>query len=92
VINYARDEENKLIAVMKMSCSNIVFELENNAIQRIQFLKTPDGKTYPPSQFPETENKLKGFVWREDEKPTTKEDIFIKGKNKTDWNAKNKNP
>ena len=25
VINYARDEGKKLIAVMKMSCSNIIF-------------------------------------------------------------------
>lgn len=77
VINYARDEEKKLIAIMKMSCSNILFELEKNAVQRIQFLKMPDGQTYPPSQFPETESKLKGFVWRENEKPLTKEDIFI---------------
>ena len=92
VINYARDEEKKLIAVMKMSCSNIIFELENNSIQRIKFLKTPDGKTYPPSQFPETENKLKGFVWRENEKPITKEDIFIKNENKGDLNTEIENP
>ena len=56
------------------------------------FLKTPDGKTYPPSQFPETENKLKGFVWRENEKPITKEDIFIKNENKDDLNTEIKNP
>jgi hypothetical protein len=74
---FGKFEEKKLIAIMKMSCSNILFELEKNAVQRIQFLKMPDGKTYPPSQFPETESKLKGFVWRENEKPLTKEDIFV---------------
>jgi len=39
------------------------------------------GKTYPPSEFEklkENEKTLKGFVWREDERPLTKDDIFIK--------------
>ncbi|MFC2110039.1 OstA-like protein [Bacteroidota bacterium] len=77
VINYARDEMKKLIAIMKMSCSNILFELDKNAVKNIKFLKMPDGKTYPPSKFPVREEKLKGFIWRESEQPLTKEDIFI---------------
>ncbi|WP_243739387.1 OstA-like protein [Flavicella sediminum] len=77
VVNYARDEMKKLIAIMKMSCSNILFELDENAVKNIKFLNMPDGKTYPPSQFPVTEEKLKGFIWRANEKPLTKEDIFI---------------
>ena len=76
VINYARDEEQELIAVLNMICSNILFELENNAIHTIQFLKKPEGKTYPPSQYPEDLKLLDGFIWRESEKPLTKEDIF----------------
>jgi hypothetical protein len=44
----------------------------------IKCLKQSDGKTYPPSMFPETDRKLKGFLWREDEQPKTKEYIFIK--------------
>ncbi len=77
VINYARDSEKILVAIMKMSCSNILFELNNGQIQTIKFLKKPEGNTYPPSQFPKNQSKLKGFLWRESEMPHTKEDIFI---------------
>ena len=37
-----------------------------------------DGKTYPPSLYPENDKRLKGFIWRESEQPKTKEDIFLK--------------
>ena len=56
------------------------FSLENNEVTTIKCLKKTEAKTYPPSQFPEEEKKLKGFIWREDEQPKVMEDIFIKGK------------
>ena len=36
------------------------------------------GQTYPPSKLPENARKLRGFNWRENEEPRSKEDIFIK--------------
>ncbi len=77
VVNYARDDKGLLTAIMDMECSNILFNLKDNKIQDILFLKQPDGKTYPPSQFPEDKKLIKGFIWRGDERPLTKEDIFI---------------
>ncbi|MDB4297127.1 hypothetical protein N9901_00060 [Flavobacteriaceae bacterium] len=77
VINYARDEEGLLSAIMKMECSNILFSLKDNKMNTIQFLKKPDGKTYPPTQFPKEMSLLRGFIWRENERPLSKEDIFI---------------
>lgn len=77
VINYARDEEKKLIAVLNMICSNILFSLEDNGIQTIKFLMKPEGKTYPPSQFPSNKRFLRGFIWRESEQPLERDDIFI---------------
>ncbi|ANW95222.1 hypothetical protein AXE80_02500 [Wenyingzhuangia fucanilytica] len=78
VINYARSEETKeLTAIMKMECSNILFSLKDNKMETIKFLKMPEGKTYPPSQFPEDQALLKGFIWRGSERPLNKEDIFI---------------
>jgi lipopolysaccharide export system protein LptA len=76
VVNYARDENQELIAILNMICSNIMFELDDNTIQTIKFLKKPEGKTYPPSKFPKELELLDGFIWREGEKPLTKEDIF----------------
>ncbi len=77
VVNYARSETGELSAIMDMECSNILFTLKESKIQDIKFLKKPDGKTYPPSKFPEDRALLKGFIWRGDERPLSKEDIFI---------------
>ncbi|MEI6865004.1 OstA-like protein [Flavicella sp.] len=76
VVNYARDEEKKLVAILNMICSNILFNLMDNNIQTIHFLMKPEGKTYPPSKYPNELRFLKGFIWREEEKPLVKEDIF----------------
>ena len=77
-VNYNRNEEGVLETITKQLCSNIDFGLEENQINEIKCLVQSDGKTYPPSLYPENDRKLKGFIWREDEQPKTKEDIFIK--------------
>ena len=77
-VNYNRNEEGVLETITKQLCSNIEFGLEENEINEIKCLVQSDGITYPPSQYPEQERKLKGFIWREDAQPKTKEDIFIK--------------
>lgn len=81
VVFYGRDEFQKLIGITKMKSSkNIFITLENNEIITVDFIEMPDGKTYPPSEFDklsEQEKLLKGFTWRDDERPLTKEAIFV---------------
>jgi len=77
-VNFNRNEEGVLETITKQYCSNIEFGLENNEIVKIRCLIQSDGKTFPPSMFPEGDRRLKDFVWREDEQPKTKDDIFIK--------------
>ncbi len=72
------DETFKLETITKEIASNIEFLLANNEIVQTKYLKKTEGKTFPPSQFPEDEKQFRGFIWREDEQPQTKEDIFIK--------------
>lgn len=79
-VNYNRNEDGVLETITKQYCSNIEFEITDNEISAIKCIKQSDGKTYPPSKFPEEDKKIKGFIWREDEQPKTMEDIFIKGK------------
>lgn len=84
VIFYGRDDNQKLIGITKMKASkNIFITFENNDIATIEFFVKPSGNTYPPSQLPETERLLKGFVWREDERPLNKEAIFIRDSKKS---------
>ncbi len=78
VIYYIRDEYYKLVGISRMQSSrNIFIRFKNNTIDTIDFIEKPDGKTYPPSKFPEDQEKFKGFIWRESERPKTKDDIFI---------------
>lgn len=95
VIFYLRDESQKLIGISKMeSSANIFFILENNEIKSIDFNKNAKGKTYPPSEFEKLSPKeklFKGFIWREDERPLTKEAIFIHDKQKIDKKEQPKN-
>ncbi len=79
VIFYGRDENKKLVGITKMQTSkNIFITLGDKTINTIDFFVKPDGKTYPPSKLPEQEKILKGFIWREDERPLTKDDIFTR--------------
>ena len=76
VLHYVRNDEQELIGISKILCSNIQVELENSIIQSIAFLVNPDGKTYPEEEIHINDRELKGFSWREEEKPIDKDDIF----------------
>ncbi|WP_334058085.1 OstA-like protein [Polaribacter sp. P097] len=78
-IYFNRNAETQVLeTITKEVSSNIEFTLENGEIQSIKYLKSSDGKTYPPSELDLEGRKIKGFIWREDEQPKTKNDIFIK--------------
>lgn len=78
VVFYVRNDLKELIGITRMQSSkNIFITLANNEIETIDFIGNPEGKTYPPSKLPENEKILKGFIWRENERPLNKEGIFI---------------
>lgn len=76
VIHFVRDDKKELIGIEKTTCSEIHFVLEESQIRSSKFVNQPDGQTYPPSKLPENVRKLRGFLWRESEKPLSKSDIF----------------
>lgn len=78
VVNFNRNEANILESITKQLCSNIDFNFEDGKVSAIKCLKKSDGKTYPPSQLDKSEQKLKNFIWRANEQPKSKEDIFAK--------------
>jgi len=79
-IIYLRNDKNELLAIDKKKCSsNIFITLEENEISTIDYFNKIEGKTYPPSEFSklqENEKQFKGFIWRENERPLTKDEIF----------------
>jgi len=79
-IIFLRNEFQQLLGIDTKQCSkNIFIGLENNDFSFIDYNDMINGKTYPPSEFEKLNPKdklFKGFIWREDEQPLTKEDIF----------------
>jgi lipopolysaccharide export system protein LptA len=76
VIYFLRNDEKELIGINKNVSSKINMELEENNIETITFFNTVAGEIYPEKELPENARKLRGFVWRGDERILTKEDIF----------------
>lgn len=74
-IYFAKDK-NKLIGVNKAECSDLMIYIKENQVNKITFLKKPDATLFPMKDFTPEEFKLKDFLWRENERPLSFEDIF----------------
>ena len=68
-VYFALEDEIKLTGLNKIDCSNMVIHLDSNKVKSISFLKKPAGKFIPPQEIAEPERKLKGFIWRKEQKP-----------------------
>ncbi|CAD0008219.1 OstA-like protein [Flavobacterium salmonis] len=75
-IYYARNDANELVGINKNVSSKINLIIENNAIENITFFNNVNGNLYPEAELPENDRKLRGFVWRGDERIKSKDDIF----------------
>jgi len=77
VIYYMRNDENELIGINKNVSSKITLVLgNNNDLETIQFFNKVDGDLFPEAELPENARKLRGLVWRGDERIKSKDDIF----------------
>ena len=76
VIYYMYNDENELIGINKTICSAIRMTFADNDIEEITFFTNPDGDIFPEEDLPENSRKLRGFIWRGDERINTKDDIF----------------
>jgi len=76
VIYYMRNDLQELIGINKSKSSSINMILDENQIETITFIKQIEGEIYPEAELPENARKLKGFIWRGDERIKTKDDIF----------------
>ena len=76
VIYYMRNDQHELIGINKNVSSRINLTLDGNTINTMTFFTNPDGDIYPEADLPENARKLRGFIWRADERILTKDDIF----------------
>ena len=76
VIYFMRNDAKELIGINKNVSSRINMTLDGNQIDSMTFFTNVDGDIYPEKDLPENARKLRGFIWREDERIKTKDDIF----------------
>lgn len=75
VINYSRDDNQDLIGINKSKSGKIKLIIEDG-YKIITLIDQVDGDLWPDSQYPDNERKLKGFDWREEERPRSVDDLF----------------
>ena len=75
-IYYLRNSDNELVGIDKSKSGSIKIWVSKNAIDELRKLNQIGGMTYPESDFPEKERILKGFNWREEERPQSVDDLF----------------
>lgn len=70
-IFYALDEEDQtLTGVNKILCSSMVIRFVENKVDNLSAYTNPEATFIPPHELQEPDTRLKGFNWRETERPT----------------------
>ncbi|TYB79594.1 OstA-like protein [Bizionia myxarmorum] len=75
-IFYARNEEDELIGIDKAKSGSISIFFSEGDIEKFTRYLQPEAETTPEPQFPENGRTLRGFVWRDEERPKSVEDLF----------------
>lgn len=75
-IYYSYNEKQELVGIDKSKSGRINIKLSDNTIDEMRLLQQVDGSIYPEEDFPKNASKLRGFVWRDEERPKNVEDLF----------------
>ena len=75
VINYSRDDNQELIGINQSKSRKINLKIEED-YKIITLIDQVDGDIWPESKLPQNARKLRGFDWREEERPKSVEDLF----------------
>jgi lipopolysaccharide export system protein LptA len=75
---FALDEGDSLLMGMnKMLCSKMNIRFKDNKVNTIKAITTPDAVFIPPHEIQEPDRRLKGFIWRINERPK-KADVQVR--------------
>jgi hypothetical protein len=78
-IYYGQDDDGKFIGVNWAESSDISISMEEQEIRSITFISEAEASMYPMGDLdPRTELRFKGFQWRIERRPLSKEDLFVK--------------
>lgn len=70
-------ETKKAIGVNRADCSDVNIYVNDSAIERIVLINKPSGGLHPLGKASNTDLFLEGFFWNAENRPASREDIFI---------------
>lgn len=73
---YYLKENNKYTGMNRLLSSKIKIHLKENQIDSITFYPKPEGRTIPMKDIVPEDKQLNGFIWRDTERPLSKEDLY----------------
>lgn len=75
-IYYSKDEKGAYIGVNKAKGEEMTIFTNNNQLEKIVMTPESEGTMFPPNKFPEEEQYLRNFSWKQNLRPKRKEDVI----------------
>jgi hypothetical protein len=79
-IYFVREDDGAMIGINKLVSSNMAIVMGDKKVVKIIYYSQPEGKMYPEEDLSQEQRIIKGFDWQDQERPRSKQDIFIKKK------------
>ncbi|MFN3909105.1 MAG: OstA-like protein [Flavobacterium sp.] len=76
IIYYLRNDNQEMIGINKSVCSKINMLVQGNTMEDITLMDQVEGEIYPEEELPENARKLRGFIWRQDERIQSVDDLM----------------
>lgn len=76
VINWLREDDGSLIGINKSSAKRMRVLMQDKGISLIKYYGEISETLYPEKDLKESDRYLDGFLWREEERPQSKDDII----------------
>lgn len=76
IIYYLRNDKQEMIGINKSVCSKINMLVQGNTMEDITLMDQVEGEIYPEEELPENARKLRGFIWRQDERIQSVDDLM----------------
>ena len=73
---YGKDDSGGYMGINKATCANIWIYMDTAGINKVKFIGTPVAVFIPIQKTVISEQKLKGFAWRQHFRPLSKEEVI----------------
>ncbi len=74
-VYYVEEDTGKYIGMQTIICGEMKIILEKNKVSKVHYYLEPEGDMHPMDKIPAGEDKLDGFVWHENIRPQSREDV-----------------